>query len=51
MTRKNYKAMANELLFIQDKDARQKMAEAFATIAKADNPRFDRIRFMEAAGL
>ena len=51
MTRKNYKAMANELLFIQDKDARQKMAEIFANIAKQDNPRFDRIRFFEAAGL
>lgn len=51
MTRKNYEAMANELLFIQDLEVRERIAEAFASVAKADNPRFDRIRFFEAAGL
>jgi hypothetical protein len=51
MTRKHFKAMAAELLSIADLSARQVAATAFADIAKASNPRFDRTKFMKAAGL
>lgn len=51
MTRKHFQAMADEIKRIQDKFERQTIADAFATVAKQTNSRFDRQRFMEACGL
>lgn len=50
MSRKHYTALAAEVAALDlPDDQRQKVAEAIARVAAADNPRFNRSRFMTAA--
>ena len=51
MTRKHFRTMAQNLLAIQDLNQRKVAAEAFADVAAAANPRFNRTMFLAACGL
>jgi hypothetical protein len=50
-TRKHFIAVAATVSAIADKNERQKQAEFQAQIFAADNPRFDKGRFLSACGL
>jgi hypothetical protein len=51
MTKKHFIALAAEIAKIGDYAARALAANAVATVAVRDNPRFDRARFLKAAGV
>ena len=51
MTRKHFIAMAREISEMQDRKAARIVAEAFAQVARAVNPRFDFGRFYTACGV
>lgn len=50
-TRKHFQAVAATVSAITDKNEREKQAEFQAKIFAADNPRFDKSRFLAACGL
>lgn len=50
MSRKHYIAAAEVIRAESFGESRRRIAEAFAAMFAADNPRFDRARFMEACG-
>lgn len=51
MTRKHFIAMACEINEMPDRKAARIVAEAFAQVASAVNPRFDFNRFYTACGV
>ena len=56
MTRKDYRAIASHIRRELDRrqiteDAARQIAAGFVASARADNPRFDRIKFYAAAGV
>lgn len=54
MTRKDYIATANilkEFSVEMLSDAHRDLVDAFADLMQADNPRFDRTRFLDASGV
>lgn len=51
MTKKHFKILAEELLFIQDLEVRWVAAEAVAQACVRLAPNFNREKFMEACGL
>lgn len=51
LTRKHFKMAADAVKAIEDKKKRKEMAEHHAEIFAKSNPRFDRSRFMQAAGV
>jgi len=50
-TRKHFQSVALTVSAIADKSEREKQAEFQAKIFAADNPRFDKSRFLAACGL
>ncbi len=48
MTKKHFKKLAEMCGGITDPTLRREQAEELARLCKADNPRFDRERFMQA---
>jgi hypothetical protein len=51
LTRKHFKLAADAVKSIEDRDKRKEMAHHHAQIFAKANPRFDRARFMQAAGV
>ena len=51
MSRKHFIAMAKEINAMQDRRSARLVAEAFAAVASAVNPRFDFARFYTACGV
>jgi hypothetical protein len=51
MSRKDFKAMAVSLTYINSLEARKLAAVAFIEAARKANPRFDTTRFLAACGL
>ena len=51
MTRKDYILIAAAIACVDDYDARQEAASYLAINLAKDNPRFDRVRFLEACGV
>jgi hypothetical protein len=56
MTRKHYQLLADMIrreyeVYENDAATLASVADTLATICKADNPRFDRDRFLEACGM
>jgi hypothetical protein len=51
LTRKHFKLAADSVKAIEDKEKRKEMAKHHAAIFSKSNPRFDRQRFMQAAGV
>lgn len=52
MTKKHFEAFAYQIATSQQSEAtRRQMAEMVASVARADNPRFDRDRFFRACRL
>jgi hypothetical protein len=51
MTRKHFQLAADSIKHIEDKAKRKEMASHHAEIFAKSNPRFDRQRFMQAAGV
>ena len=50
MSRKDYVRAARIILMVADVEIREYLAQEFASLFHADNPRFDRERFYAAAG-
>lgn len=50
-TRKDFRAVANLLQNVEDPKKRKELAEHHASIFHLQNPRFDRDKFMKAAGV
>ena len=50
-TRKHFVAVATTVAAITDKAKRRRLAEHHAAIFAADNPRFDRSRFLSACNV
>lgn len=48
MTKKHFIALAAEIAFIADREARRKAAEAVCRAARQFNPNFDKARFLAA---
>lgn len=51
MSKKHYIAMAAAVREIADVIERRRMAERVAAVCAADNPRFNRARFLAACGV
>lgn len=51
MTRQHFVELAKEIARIPSGQARQEAAYAVARAAQKFNPRFDRVRFLEACGV
>lgn len=49
-SRKHYEEAALAIFRIERAEERRRVAEDFARIFRADNPRFDTARFLEACG-
>jgi hypothetical protein len=51
LTRKHFKLAADSVKSIEDKQKRKELAQHHADIFTKSNPRFDRKKFMQAAGV
>lgn len=51
MSKKHFEALAARIAKIVNPDARREAANAVADVASAMSPKFDRVRFMAAAGV